>query len=189
MPELLAADGAVISTAPAFDKERADAEFTEAMITEPSGDLPPRPEQAAPEVKRRGRKPKAEQPRVTAAASSAKPLGRDDRRQGVKAIAQLGAVIPLMLARATGKDAYKADAVAISSSADDIADACADVADVDPRFAAALDRVCQVGPYGALITIAFEVGGQILRNHRPGLAIPGTVHPSELLAAVQQQAA
>lgn len=191
MPELL--DGqTVISSGPVLDKDAADREFERAMVTPSDGGLPQRQALPADDPKpRRGRKPKAEQPRVTAAAAAAGPLGNADRRKGVKAVVQVGAAIPLVLARATGKDAYKADAVTIANSADDIAGACADAADADPRFAAALDRVCQAGPYGALITVAFGVAGQLVRNHRPGLEIPGTVHPDKLLAGPEpeQQAA
>jgi hypothetical protein len=96
---------------------------------------------------------------------------------------QIGAGITLLAGKATGKDAFKADAVAIASVADDTAAACVQIAKTDPKFAAALDKVCSVGPYGALITIAVGLGAQIARNHKPDRSIPGTVHPDVLLQA------
>jgi len=193
MPDLLTADGETIATALPLDKQAADRDFAAALVTEPSGDLPPRePAEPPADKPRRGRprKDAADKPRVASGpARAATALTGDQRKDGVRGLVQLTAVIPLMLARTTGDAAYQADAVTLANSADAVAEACADVAAADPRFAAALDRVCSAGPYGALITVAFGVGAQLFRNHRPRVAIPGTVHPDELLAAAQQQAA
>lgn len=139
---------------------------------------------------RAARQPKAEKSRTT--ASSAAPLTDRQRADGVKGLAQLGAGVPLLLAKVAEKnakdpkakaraDAYKADAVTIANAADDLAGACVEVARADPGFAAALDKVCGIGPYGALISVAFGIGAQCFRNHRPSASIPGTVHPGELL--------
>ena len=110
-------------------------------------------------------------------------LDDGQRAQGVKGFAQIGAGIALMFGKATGKDAYKADAVTIASAADEIADAAVQIANADPKFAAALDKVCAAGPYAALITVAVGVGSQCARNHKPSLKLPGTVDPAELLKA------
>jgi hypothetical protein len=131
--------------------------------------------------KRGGRAPKAEQARTTAKA--AVPLDDGQRAQGVKGFAQIGAGIALMLGKVTKKDAYKADAVTIASAADEIADACVQIAHADPKFAAALDRVCAAGPYSALVVVGVGVVSQCARNHRPELKIPGTTDPAELLKA------
>ena len=101
----------------------------------------------------------------------------------MKGLAQVGAGIALLFGKATGKDAFKADAVTIASAADEIADACVQTAKADPKFAAALDKVCAAGPYAALISVAVGVGSQCARNHKPDLKIPGTVDPAELLKA------
>ena len=145
-----------------------------------AGRLPHDPDAPKP---RRGLPPKSEQARTAPAAAAGTVQDDGQRAQGVKGITQIGAGIALMLGKATKKDAYKADAGTIASSADQTADACIQVAHTDPKFAAALDRVCSVGPYGALITVAVGVGSQIARNHRPALVIPGTVDPAELLKA------
>jgi hypothetical protein len=163
-------------------------ELTGPVIT-PDGETPPPrrqpdppPPPAGPAVKRtRGpNKPKPEQPRTAPRAAT---LDDKARAAGVKGIAQLGAGLTLLAGKATGNDALRADAVTVASSADDLADACVQTAKADAKFAAALDRVCAVGPYGALITVAVGVGSQVVRNHRPGVKIAGTKDPAELLKA------
>ena len=130
---------------------------------------------------RGGARRRLEQSRVTAKAGAA--LDDAQRAKGVKGFAQIGAGIALLAGKATGKDAYKADAVTIASAADEIADAAVQIAHADPKFAAALDKVCAAGPYAALITVAVSVGTQCARNHKPSLKLPGTVDPAELLKA------
>jgi hypothetical protein len=158
----------------------AGGDADQAPPPRPAG--PPAPP-TVPTPRRRGRPPRkpADQARVAPPAPPA--LDDEARAAGVKGLMQIGAGLTLLAGRATGKDAFKADAVAIASVADDTAAACVQIAKTDPKFAAALDKVCSVGPYGALITIAAGLGAQIARNHKPGRSIPGTVHPDELLKA------
>jgi hypothetical protein len=169
------------------DKAAVDREFAAAMAdARPDPQAPPRraapiPPDGAPPRRPRGRPPKEARPRTAAAA--AVPLTDAQRTAGIKGIVQVTAAITLMAARATGKQAYRADAVTIASNADEVAVAALDVAHADPKFAAALDKVCAAGPYGALITVAVSIGSQCARNHRPSLKIPGTVDPAKLLAA------
>jgi hypothetical protein len=154
---------------------------------------PPKPEQPETDKtdkKPRGRRGKDNRPRTAPAAPDAgAPLSDAQRADGVKALTQIAAAVPLMLAKATGHDSWRADAVTIIAGADQLADACAQAAKADARFAAALDRVCSAGPYAALITVTIGIGAQIARNHRPSLALLGTVDPGELLATVEQQEA
>jgi hypothetical protein len=187
MPELTTVDGKPVDVAP-VDPDAVNATFAAAMNDDgPDTQAPPkrtpRPaaEAEAPKPKRT-RAPKAEQARTTTTPAGG-ALDDEARSRGVKGIAQITAGITLLLGKATGKDAFKADAVTIASAADDAAAACVETAHADPKFAAALDRVCAVGPYGAMITVAVGVGSQLARNHKPGLAIPGTVDPAELLKA------
>lgn len=201
MPTLETADGKPVDVTPP-DPAAINAKFQQAMNDDgPDPAAPPRraprdPAATAAARPRTSAKPKAEKSRVTT-TSAAAPLSDKQRAEGVTGWAQLGAMVPLVLARATEKnakdpkdpkvkakaDAYKADAATIAGHAEELADACVQVAAVDPKFAAALDRVCGIGPYGALIGVAFGIGSQVLRNHRPERKIPGTVHPDELLRA------
>jgi hypothetical protein len=185
-PTLETADGRPVEVAPP-DTDAVNREFSRAMAVAGADEQAPpkrRPDPApGPDAPRRkpGRPPKAEQARTTATATAA--LSDGQRAQGVKGLAQLGAGLALMFGKATGKDAYKADAVTIASSADEIADACVQTAKADAKFAAALDKVCSAGPYAALITVGVGVGSQCARNHKPALKLPGTVDPAELLKA------
>ncbi len=200
MPTLETTDGKPVDVTPP-DPATINAKFQQTMNNDgPDPAAPPKrtvrePAATAARPRTSTAKPKGEKSRVAGAAAA--PLTDKQRAEGVTGWAQLGAMMPLMLARAAEKnakdpkdpkvkakaDAYKADAVAIANHAGELADACVQVAAVDPKFAAALDRVCGVGPYGALIGVAFSIGSQVVRNHRPTAKIPGTVHPDELLGA------
>ena len=186
MPTLETADGKPVEVTPS-DVEAGAAAFQAAS----NGDGPdpaalpkraargPATDGAKPRVT--GKPAKAERSRTVKAPSAA--LAPDKRHAGVKGLAQIGAGITLMLGKATGQDALKADAVTIASAADDIAKACVETAEADPKFAAALDRVCSAGPYAALITVGVGLASQIARNHRPSLRLAGTVDPARLLEA------
>jgi hypothetical protein len=39
------------------------------------------------------------------------------------------------------------------------------VAEQDPKVARVLDRICAVGPYGALVTAVVGLGAQLAANH------------------------
>ena len=188
MPTLETVDGQAV----AVDPEQVNRDFSRAMAADPgpAEQAPPKRQVEDPSNSadrreagkpRRGRPPKAEQARTTAKAGTV--LDDGQRAQGVKGLAQVGAGIALLFGKATGKDAFKADAVTIASAADEIADACVQTAKADPKFAAALDKVCAAGPYAALISVVVGVGSQCARNHKPDLKIPGTVDPADLLKA------
>ena len=183
MPTLETVDGQPVDT---IDSEAVDREFSRAMADNgPAEQAPPKrtpePPTDSAGSKARTKPPKAEKARTTSKAGTV--LTDGERAQGVKGLAQVGAGIALLFGKATGKDAFKADAVTIASAADEIADACVQTAKADPKFAAALDKVCAAGPYAALIGVMVGVGSQIARNHKPDLKIPGTVDPADLLKA------
>lgn len=172
------------------EQDAINDRFRQAMDADdgPAEQAPPKREDRPPaaEKPKRGRPPKAEQARTT--AKPAVSLTDAERANGVAGLAQIAAAVPLMLAKTTGNMAWTADAVTIASNAPAIADACVQVAKNDARFAAALDKVCSSGPYAALISVGLSVGMQCLRNHRPAMALPGTVHPDELLRSPDGQA-
>jgi hypothetical protein len=190
MPSLETTDGARVDVVPP-DESAATAAFTAALNDiGPDDYAPPKRQprktgvESTPVSKpRTSRQTKAEKSRTTAAAKPAAKLDDNARRAGVKGLAQIGAGLALMLGKATKKDAFTADAVTIASAADEIADACAETAQADPKFAAALDKVCAAGPYSALITVGISVMSQCARNHKPSLTIPGTIDPAEMLKA------
>lgn len=182
MPTLETTDGQPV----AVDPDVVNQQFAASMAAEPGPAEKAPPKRQAPAegtvVKpKSGRPPKGEKARTT--AKPATVLDDGQRAQGVQGVVQLGAGIALMLGKATHKEAFTADAVTIASSAEQIADACVQTAKADPKFAAALDKVCSAGPYAALITVGVSIASQIARNHKPDLNIPGTVNPAELLKA------
>lgn len=182
MPVLETVDGKPVAP---IDPDTVNREFAGAMAGNgPAEQAPPKRSATpvaddAPKPKRT-RPPKAEQARTDTAAGA---LDDGQRAAGVTGLTQVCAGLALLFGRMTKKDAYKADAVTIASSSGEIADACVQTAKADPKFAAALDKVCAAGPYAALIGVAVSVGGQCARNHKPELKIPGTVDPAELLKA------
>lgn len=182
MPTLTTEDGRTVDTGPA-GAEAINQQFAQAMADDtPDTQAPPRRPDKAPDADkpkpRRGRPPRTDAARTVAAG----PVRLDDgqRAAGVQGWVQIGAGLLLMAGKATGNTAFHADAAVVASNAGAIADACVQVARTDARFAAALDKVCASGPYAALISVGVAVGTQCLRNHRPGLALPGTVHPDEI---------
>jgi hypothetical protein len=187
MPELETLDGQVVTPSsdapPGGQDEQAPPPRTPPADSAPGG---------APRTKRayNRRTPKPEQARVTRAA----PVTLDDKQRadGVKGGVQIGAGLLLLAAKASSKDearadAFKADAVTVANNGDELAGACVQLARNDPKFAAALDRVCAAGPYAALITIAVGVGSQVARNHKPALKLPGTVPPGDLLEQIREK--
>lgn len=196
MPTLETADGRPVDVTPA-DPATVNATFNQVMNDDgpDTGAPPDRADKPVADAPRRGpgrpRKDKGPGAARTvntgaAAASPALSLTDAQRSQGVQGFAQIAGGLALMTGRATNNAAFFADAVTVSKSAPEWADACVQIAHTDPKFAAALDRVCANGPYAALITVALGTGLQLVRNHRPALTLPGTVHPDSLLASQKE---
>lgn len=190
MPTLETLDGQAVDVTP-VDPATINAQFQNAM--DDDGDdtkAPPRrqPRTAdadAPKA-RRGRPPKAEQARTT--AKPAVSLDNAQRAAGVQGIAQIGAGFALMWGKATGNAAFEADAMVIAGAAPQLADAAVQIAATDPAFAARLDKVCSTGPWAALVAVGVNVTLQCVRNHKPGMSLPGTVHPDEILRNADDEA-
>jgi len=194
MPTLETTDGKPVEVTPP-DPDAVNRQFTAVMNDDgPEQELPRRAARGlATDEPRpaRGRtaKPKAEKSRTTSKAAPA--LTHEGRVKGLQGWAQIGAGLFAMGGKATGSTALLADALTITDNAEAAAEAVAEMCDTDPRFAATIDRICAAGPWSGLIAVGVTVGSQMLRNHRPGMKIAGTVHPDELLkrAADQYQAA
>lgn len=182
MPTLETVAGKPVEVAPA-DPETINAQFRQAMEDDGAPDeaAPPKraPRAAESEPKPRARTAKGDKSRTTARPSVT--LDDAQRAAGVAGLAQIGAGLALMYGKATGNLAFQADAVTIAGAAPQFADAAVQIARADPAFAARLDKVCASGPYAALIAVGVNVTLQCVRNHKPALALPGTVHPDELL--------
>lgn len=86
-----------------------------------------------------------------------------------------------------------ADAYAIGRHTPAISQALGDIADADPRVAAVLEKLAQVGPWGALIGALVPLAMQLAANHGVAAAAQfgsalGVVNPSVLLEeAVAEQ--
>ena len=205
---LMTAAGAPIDAPSTEDTERA---FARAMATPPSGTAddpgegPPAPPKHDPEAPF-GRKtdgtpkkgpggrpvqPKHDKPRVAAGPSAATPVTPERRAKWTEGLAGYGQLVGagfIMAHQRTGNLAFQADAITISSAAPDIAAAVADVAAQDERTARLLDKLVSAGPYGALITVGFQVGAQLAANHgvKQALAL-GAVPPENVIAEFDRQ--
>jgi hypothetical protein len=120
-------------------------------------------------------KPRNTNRRQPSADPEPQPLNRSQAVQGIfQSIA-----FPLVFV-------YPADAAAIAMHAEPIGDAMAETAANDPKFAAILDRILKVGPYGALFAAVSPLALQLFANHG---YIPqgflGTIPKDELAASVQ----
>jgi len=181
----------------AVDVETANLEFARAMAApaadEPLTSPPPRKAEAPAEPKRRGRPPASEKAR--SAKTGATPIAdtrspekaAEDRSSGVQGLVQIGAGALLVMGQRSNSEPLLCDAVVIAENAAPLGAACAEVAKVNPRFAKALDKILEVGPYGALVTVAFSVGMQVAANHG---AVPegtaGTRTKKEILATLDE---
>lgn len=78
-----------------------------------------------------------------------------------------------------------ADAAAVVMHSENISQSVADLAVSDSRIARILDRLLEIGPYGALISAVMPLAAQIMTNH--GILKPGNfgaVTPEECIAQV-----
>ncbi len=180
-------DGKPVEVTPA-NADQVERDFARAM-TEPAGDdkAPPRRTERAQEARREA--PRVKRGRKPADASAGKPepskgLSRSARVEGVKGIVQVVAAGCVFAStRVKNPVPLAADGLVLADGAGSFAEATAEVCEHDPRMAALVDRVASAGPYGALITVGFQLGSQIARNH--GLPVPGTTAPEDLIKAVQ----
>lgn len=190
------AEGVTTLDGKAVAVDAPDVEFARAMAAPVADDslAPPRraePVTEAPKPKR-GRPPKSDKPRVSAAPAkpAAAPAESDRQRaDGVRGFAQVGAGIALMMDARTPPQniAWRADAVTLANAAEPLANACAEVARSNAAFAAVLDKVTAAGPYSALVAVGVQVAGQLALNH--GVAVGrmfGAVEPAKLVASVAE---
>jgi hypothetical protein len=85
----------------------------------------------------------------------------------------------------TRNDVFLADAAAINQQAPEIARAVGDLAEKNERVARVLEKLAEVGPYGALLAAVAPLAFQVATNH--GLLPPGvvgTVDPVSLAATI-----
>jgi hypothetical protein len=135
---------------------------------EPMAAAPPKVDHEAP---RKQAPQKSRKPRTTKRASKdtgqpvESPQAISERRAaGVESLCNVGAALCLGMSVRLG-EAYKADAVVLSSSAAPMAKACTEVAEQDPRFAKILDKITASGPYAALAATAVPIVAQLAMNH------------------------
>lgn len=135
----------------------------------------------------KGAPPKRRTPGKSATATrSSRPRTTTgpDYRPSVAGLLQLPAFGLGMAARFN--PVFALDAAALALHTPNIADAVHDLAVNDGRVAAILERITQVGPYGALLTALMPLALQLMANH--GLAKPndamGILSPEQLVAAL-----
>lgn len=191
MPEgLFSADGKPIAADAAAPSSAPDTQpFYHAMAA------PPGDEKAPPKRAKRestdSPAPRTDKPRVTntgkktadTSKKTAKPAASHaERVQAVQGLVQLGAAGCLLVSqRVPNPVPLQADSAVLAGSSEALAEAVANTADQDERFAAMVDRLAVAGPYGALITGTFAIGMQVARNH--GVNLPGTQDPADIVAA------
>lgn len=108
-----------------------------------------------------------------------------------QAASGLLSLIPIglaMAARVLRNERLALDSVAVSRGIPDLAQAAGDIAVTDARIAAVLDKVEQVGPWGAFIMAGLPIALQIGANH--GFVEPsetmGILTPDQLMATVEK---
>lgn len=155
------------------------------VMTMPTTDepKPPAAEETAPRGRRADgaprRKPGPRKGSPQRGGRARKPAA-PDYRPGILGMFQLVA-LPLSFTAPV-------DAASVSLHAPAIAEAINELAKERPEVAAALDRVLQVGPYGALIAAVLPLGVQLAHNHGllpESAAVQLGAHPRrEILASL-----
>lgn len=131
---------------------------------------------------------RADAPPRRAASASTPKRPAVDYRPGVKGLLQIGAMIPAAISRVVRnpktKAACAADVVAVHMHAANIAEAAHQTALNEPRWAAVLDKLLTIGPYGLMIAAVFEFGAQVAANHEVApVGFMGARSRDELLQA------
>lgn len=135
---------------------------------------------AAARAAKRGQAPPP--PRKATAAKGRTPAV--DYRPGVLGLLQVPAFTLSMAGRLN--PVFHLDAAAITLHAPTLAEAVHQTAVQDPRVAAILDKVLQIGPYGALLGALVPLAMQLAANHgvKQAEAFPGVLTVEQLVAAV-----
>lgn len=147
------------------------------ITSEPAAPMSPR--KVSSGTSRRERSGRRPSPTSGTPRSHVNPLpGRKAAyKGGLNGLLQLGAGITLPFA--------PADAAAILTHGDNVAEAVADLAISDERIAALLDKVLVAGPYGAVIAAVVPMFAQFAVNHGMLPAgILGTRTPEHLVMGV-----
>lgn len=200
-------EGVITTDGKPVDLAAADRDFSASMAApsadEPMAPAPPKLDPDAPYGLKadgtprqrpagpgRGRKTTrntdSKPPAPAAKQTSETPQAASQRRtEGIQGLAQIGAGLCLAVGKARKSEAFKADAMVLAQNAEPLAQACASIAADNVAFAAAIDKITAVGPYGALIAVAVPMVTQLVRNHRPGMTLPGTADPKDLVARLE----
>ena len=190
MPESLTGpDGAALDVA---EGERA---FAEAMAAPPAPAGgppagPPRRDPDAPYGRRKdgaprgkpGARPRDDRPRVMASAPSGAAGDGKDRSE------QLGGLLQIISIPLVAVPALRPDAGALAMHGPGLVAGANEIAKVNPLWAARIDRLTAIGPYGAFALPAIGLIAQVIRNHT-GMQLPNTEDPAALAEQVEQSLA
>lgn len=106
-----------------------------------------------------------------------------DYRDGIAGLLQIPAFILASAGRLNPVLEY--DGLAIAIATPNIAEAVNSLAQEEPRVAAVLDKILQVGPYGAILGALVPLAAQIAVNHKKMPAgTLGTQEPEAMKAAL-----
>ncbi len=175
------------------------SEYKEISLSEEEAEevLTPTPEEAvevdpeAPYGRMKNGKP-YKHPRKSAAQTYAaaqapeKRRGRPPKAKGVSYQEKAAALLSLPMmgigiaAAATGSEALQADSATIVLYQPKLSETLGDLAEQKPEFAAVLDKMTAVGPYGALMMVALPMTLQVLANHK-------VIKPIEQLGVVDRE--
>ena len=107
---------------------------------------------------------------------------KERRTDGVLGLCQLAAGLLFQI------PTLRPDAAAIAYYAGPLANEAAELADTDERAAALLDKIADIGPMGAIVTVITSLGMQIAANH--GIIKAGsfgTMTPDALIDTVVER--
>lgn len=186
--ELRTSDGTLV------DVDAGEQAFHAAMAA-PEPDQPPdypapprRGPDAGPRTPR-GRKTSADKPRTAKSVPGTKRGGdsgrsasaKPDRKAGVDGALQVAGGILVVF------PSTRADAGALAEHAPELSKAIVATAEQDERFARAVDKLLNTGPYAALVMAVVPLAAQIAANHKLlPVGFMGTEDPAKIRAEVEK---
>lgn len=107
--------------------------------------------------------------------------------EAIRGLLQIPATAFIMVGQRAESVPLVADGATILVHGPTLAQALAEIAKVDPRFAALLEKLVTFGPYGMAVTALTIMTAQFMRNHEsapaPILEGFGAVAPEQIIAA------
>jgi hypothetical protein len=108
-----------------------------------------------------------------------------DYAEAVKGLFSIPAAVLIVVGQRAHSLPLLADSVTLQVHGEHVANAAAELAETDPRWAAAIEKIATFGPYGAFFGAALPMVAQLATNHGAPVTLTqmfGAQEPEKFLA-------